>query len=174
MKTLVAPMLLGTAFAGECATPGGEDELPENPRVLVDLRSGERVAAYRVLAGDEEAALAESESVRLLHRKAQAECAKQGRRAGAPSRGDLPSLGFANPWPPLFSALDRAPVRPPPGRGRMQGAGAAQGLALPRGQAGAPAVVGVLRGGVGGALNRVARRTGEAVSRNAPGNGRTA
>ena len=104
MKTLVAPMLLGSALAGGCAAPGGGDEFPENPWVVVDFPYGEHpygeqvVVGYRSLAGDGETDLTESESVRLLHRKAQTECAKHGRWAGAASRGDW--WPMSNPFPP--------------------------------------------------------------------------
>ena len=107
MKQIVAAMLTVPALAGGCATVGGADERPRNPWVVVDGPwSEEWVRAYRYMGpfGFEQTALTEYEIVRLLHRKAQAECAKHGRWAGAPSRGEL-SLEFPNPWPP-GSSLD--------------------------------------------------------------------
>ena len=91
MKTLVAAMLLGSVLAGGCAMVGDEDERPENPWRAVAL-SEERLAFERFT----EASVTEYESVRLLYRKAQAECAKYGRRAGAPSPGVF-SVEFAKP-----------------------------------------------------------------------------
>ena len=126
MKTLVAAMLAGEALAGGCAMAG--DERPEDPWVLVNFRSGEQVGAYRRVTGPFGDGEAGSGSVRLLRRKAQAECAKHGRRAGAPSRGEV--WPGANPWPPgspwLWVETRFVPL--PGGAGRRERGGCASCL----------------------------------------------